>query len=120
MGEGRKKQRARGKKGDGKREPGGLCASGAMFSSWRITTSRRDEEKRAKERDRGQRKGGENEGKSERREQGDEEGPTSRRQSWSSCFYVLHTLAERGERTCTCYCIVAHNVQSSLRRFLRL
>lgn len=35
---------------------------------------------------------------------------------------TTYSLAEHGERTwyVQCYCIVAHNVQSSLRRFLRL
>lgn len=33
-------------------------------------------------------------------------------------YYILSLSAEK--RACTCYCIVAHNVQSSLRRFLRL
>lgn len=100
------------------KEPRGLCVSSAMFSLRRITTSRSDGERISREKR-------ENDDNKERREEEDEEEKgkreTSRRQSWSSCSYVLHTLAEHGERAlymllhCDTQCsIISPSIPSAL------
>lgn len=113
-GERRKQRTRRGGREREEREARGLCASGAMFSSWRITTSRtgEEEEKRAVEEGRGE------EGKGRGRHHVVNHGPVA------PMYYISPARGGRrggqGGRACTRYCIVAHNVQSSLRRFLRL
>lgn len=114
-GEGGKKK-AKDKKGE--REAGE--GSSRIVCLWRdvqlvedyYLSNRREEEKRAVEEGRGE------EGKGRGRHHVVNHGPVA------PMYYIFPARGGRrghgGGRACTCYCIVAHNVQSSLRRFLRL
>lgn len=125
----RKKRNEREREDANKREkePRGLCVSSAMFSLRRITTSRSDGERRIprekggreKDRVRRQQRATRGGGRGRKGERGKRE--TSRRQSWSSCSYVLHTLAEHGERAlymllhCDTQCsIISPSIPSAL------
>lgn len=92
----RKRERNKRNERNKERGPRGLCVFTAMFSLRRITTTSRREGRIPRERER-EREKRDNKERRKRRE-GGVKGETSRRQSWSSCSYVLHTLAERGER----------------------